>query len=282
MTAPLPLGPYGVWCTRRQLDLTLARAVERLGFTSLWIGSSPSLSDVKAILDGTESIVVATGIVNIWSIDPRELAAQYQRIVTEHPERFILGLGASHPERFGDRAARPISALTGYLGVLQSHNVPAARTVLAALGPRALRLAAERTAGAHPYFVPPAHTAIARETIGPDALLVPEQRVVLSADPVRAREIARSSMAGSYLQLTNYRRNLLRLGYPEDELEAASDRVVDDLAVWGDDDAIRAGFRAHLDAGANSVLAQVVPVPGEDAVAAHARLAAILGLRGAR
>lgn len=282
MTAPLALGRYGVWRNRRQLDLPLARAIEQFGFTSLWVGGSPDLSDVKAILDGTESIVVATGIVNIWSIDPRELAAQYQRIVTEHPDRFILGIGASHPERFGDRAARPIRALTGYLGVLQSHSVPAARTVLAALGPRALRLAAERSAGAHPYFVPPAHTAAAREALGPDRLLAPEQRVVLSDDPASARDLARRSMAGSYLQLTNYRRNLLRLGYTEEELETASDRVVDDLTVWGDDDAVRSGLHAHLDAGADAVLAQVLTGDGEDPVAAHARLAAILGLRAAR
>lgn len=279
MTAPLPLGPVGVWRSSRTLDPTLARAIEELGFSSLWIGGSqPDLRLHEQLLDSTESLIVGSGIVSIWSTGPEELALAYQRVVAKHPERFVLGVGTSHPERVGPQARKPVAALQRFLEVIQAHNVPAARIVVAALGPKTLDLAAARSAGAHPFLTTPAHTATARARLGAGPLLLPEQHVVLESQADLARGIARDSIAESYLRLSNYRRNLQRLGYTEEELDSASDRVVDDLIAWGDDETVAARLRAHLDAGADSVLAQVVAPPGEDLLGAHARLASALGL----
>lgn len=281
MTAPLPLGPVGVWRSSRTFDVALAPELEELGYSSIWLGgSSPDLELHERVLDATETVVVASGIVNIWSTGPEELALAYQRVVAKHPERFILGVGTSHPERFGDRAARPLTALERFLDVLEVHNVPAARVVLAALGPKSLDLAAAKSAGAHPYLTPPAHTARARELLGDGPLLVPEQRVVLADDPGTGRRIGRASIEDSYLRLVNYRRNLLRLGYTEHDLDTASDRLVDDLVAWGDEHAVAARLTAHLDAGADTVLVQVLDQPGMDLVEAHARVASALGLTG--
>jgi probable F420-dependent oxidoreductase len=252
------MGPYGIWRGRPGVPLDFAVEVERLGFGSLWVGGSPAadLVVVEAILDATDQLIVATGIVNIWSAEVEEVADSFHRIDAAHPGRFILGVGPGHPERV-EQAARPYGPLVEYLDVLESRGVPQERLALAALGDRILALAGERTLGAHPYFVPPAHTARAREVLGPRPLLVPEVRTAVTADPTQARDRLRPELV-PYFGLTNYRGNLLRLGYTEEELDPDLDSAIDELAVWGDGPALRSGLDAHLAAGADHVLAQLV------------------------
>jgi len=268
---------YGIWRRGRELTPRLASDIERLGFGSLWVGGSPAadLRATESYLDATESLVVATGIVNIWAADPHEVAASWHRIEAAHPGRFVLGIGAGHPESTA-QAAKPYAALVAYLDALEADGVPAHRLALAALGDRVLALAGERTLGAHPYFVPPRHSARARRVLGPGPLLVPEQRVALEADPGAARELLRPGML-NYFELRNYRTNLLRLGASRDDLDEASDAAIDDVAVWGEGERVRAGVDAHLDAGADHVVVQLV---GSDAEPSSqlARLAAALEL----
>jgi len=275
------LGRFGVWrSTRDERTRAIGPAVEAAGFGGLWLGGSPSadLAIVDTILDQTTSLIVATGVVNIWASDPETVAASYRRIAARHPGRFILGIGAGHPESAGEAARRPLDALNRYLDVLEASGVPRGDIALAALGPRVLRLAAERMAGAHPYLVTPEHTRRAREIIGGDALLAPEQRVVLDADPHRAREAGRKTVENSYLTMVNYRRNLLRLGYTAEELDGrGSDRLIDDLVVYGDDETVRRRLRAHVDAGADHVAVQII-TQSEDLAGEIALLGRVLGL----
>jgi len=272
------MGRYGVW--RRSSDITpeLAVQAESLGFGSLWAGGSPGagLSEIEAFLAATERIVVATGIVNIWLADPHELAASFHRIEAAHPGRFILGIGPGHPENT-EQATRPYSGLVAYLDALEADGVPADRLMLAALGDRVLALAGERTLGAHPYFVPPEHSARAREVLGAGPLLVPEQRVLLEADPTAARDGLRSGMR-RYFELHNYRANLLRVGMEAAEVDAVSDVAVDHVAVWGDDARVRAGIDAQLEAGADHVAVQLITADPAGVTSALPQLATLLGL----
>jgi len=234
--------------------------VEELGYGALWLGLSPGeLALPQELLGATRRIVLATGIVNIWSNPADLVAAAYHRVQAAHPDRLLLGLGSSHAPLVGDAYKRPLSRLRAYLDELDAQDapVPVAHRVLAALGPKALALAAERAAGAHPYLVTPEHTRIARETMGPDALLAVEQKVVLEPDPVRARELARATL-GRYMALPNYTNNLLRLGFTEaDFADGGSDRVVEALVASGEQ-AIRERVGAHLQAGADHVCVQVL------------------------
>jgi len=274
------MGRYGVWSGRSGGGPSpeLAAEAERLGFGSLWIGGSPGggLEGPESYLAATERLVVATGIVNIWRSDVHEIAASFHRIEALHPGRFILGIGAGHPENEA-QAAKPYAALVAYLDALEADGVPTHRLAMAALGDRVLRLAADRTLGAHPYFVPTAHTAHARELLGPGPLLVPEQRVLLETDPATAHEVLRPGMR-HYFELRNYRANLLRLGYEADELDAATEAVIDRIAVWGDAAAVRAGVDAQLEAGADHVVVQLAGPDGFHALPLLPRLAASLGL----
>lgn len=283
MSAPalsprVPLGRIGVWVRTGDIDpASLASRLEELGYGALWLGGSPDpdLAVVDDALSASEHIAVATGIVAIWAAPAAALAESWHRIEQRHPGRFLLGIGTSHPERWGADAARPYAALDAYLDALEAEGVPAHRLVVAALGPRTLRLAAERTAGAHPFLVPIAHTRAARDTVGSGALLAPEQRVVREADPERARAIARPTVETPYLGLRNYRRNLHRLGYAETDLDnGGSDQLIDDLVAWGDDTAIAAHVRAQLDAGADHVCLQLLQADDDG----YARLAAALEL----
>jgi probable F420-dependent oxidoreductase len=220
------IGSVGVWLAPRSwraLDLAkLVAELEELGYGTFWMGGSPAvdLREPERLLDATSRIVVATGIVNVWSGTPEDLAESYQRVVAKHPERFVLGLGAGHREP----PARPYDELVRFLDVFDSHNVPWERRMLAALGPRVLTLAARRTAGAHPYLTTPEHTRRARELIGPDRVLAPEQKVLLETQPGPARRRAREAI-GMYLGLPNYVNHLRRLGYTEEALsDGGSDR----------------------------------------------------------
>jgi probable F420-dependent oxidoreductase len=268
-------GRLGVWLRGGTANGPLAAELERLGYTAVWIGGSPAadLAVAEDLLDATETILIATGVVNIWRSDAREVAASFARITERHPSRFLLGIGAGHPEVAGSAAERPYSAVSRYLDVLDDAGVPLEKRVVAALGPRMLRLAGERSRGAHPFLVTSRHTAEARTTLGPDRLLVPEQRVVLETDASAARERARATLE-RYLELSNYRNSLLRQGFDESDLDdGGSDRLVDEIAPHGTPEAVAARLRAHVSAGADHVAVQLVPGPGDE-LAAFAALAA--------
>lgn len=272
----IELGSYGVWHAGA-VSPELAVEIERLGYGALWLGASPTadLSDVDRLLDATETLVVATGIVNIWSAPADEVARSYQRIAARHADRFLLGVGVGHPEATTE-FTKPYEALNAYLDVLDAAGVPKERLALAALGPRVLRLAAERTAGAHPYLVTPEHTRQAREILGAGVLLAPEQKVVLETNPGRARAAGTSTLR-RYLGLTNYVSNLRRLGFTEDEVRGdGSDRLFDAVILHGETAQIAAGVRAHLEAGADHVCVQIVGT--EDVLPPLRELAAALGL----
>jgi probable F420-dependent oxidoreductase len=275
----MELGRYGVFGHTRLLTVERARVLESLGYETVWQGGSPpaDLSHVSAILDATSTLKVATGIVNVWTADAAEVARSYHRIEAAHPGRFLLGVGVGHPEATATYHS-PYQTLVNYLDVLDAEGVPVDRQVLAALGPRVLRLAAERTGGAHPYLITPEHTRQAREILGAGKLLAPEQRVVLESDPARARALGRGSVK-MYLGLTNYTSNLRRLGFTaEDVAGEGSDRLIDALVVYGDDAEIRGRFEDHLKAGADHVAVQLIAEPDADLDAGFRRLAAVLGV----
>ena len=198
------LGRFGVWRSTSLVTADLAKGLERLGYGALWLGGSPAadLGVVADLLGATSTLVVATGIVNIWPSDPHELAASYARVESRFPGRFLLGVGAGHREADAEYA-KPYDAVVRYVDVLIADGVPGNSMVLAALGPRMLRLAAERTAGAHPYLVPTSYTRQARQLLGADPLLAVEHKAVIEADPEIGRTIGRSRVRRPYLGLVN-------------------------------------------------------------------------------
>ena len=271
----IDLGRVGVWLRAGQVTPQFAGEMEMLGYGAVWLGGSPDgrLDAVDALMAATGRINIATGIVNMWKDDAATVAASYHRIEGQHPGRFLLGVGIGHPEAVREYR-RPYDKITEYLDQLDDAGVPTDRRVLAALGPKVLRLAAERTAGAHPYLTTPRHTTLAREILGPGVLLAPEQKVVLDTDPERARSIARPAVKNPYLGLVNYRNNLLRTGWTEDDLAGdGSDRLIDALAPHGDAKTVAAAVTAHLEAGADHVCIQVL---GDDPVPAYQALAEVL------
>jgi probable F420-dependent oxidoreductase len=269
----IELGKVGVWRVGT-ISPELVGELEGLGYGAFWVGGSPSadLADIERYLDATSTIAVATGIVNIWQSDPVTVAASYHRIIARYPDRFLLGIGAGHPEHTQE-FANPYRALVDYLDALDAAGVPVHRRVLAALGPKVLKLAGERAAGAHPYLTTPKHTRQARQILGPGPLLAPEQKVLFETDSARAREIGDQTLR-FYLGLRNYTANLRRLGYTDEDLAGTgSRRLFDDLILHGDAAAIAAGIKAHLDAGADHVAIQVLgddPLPAYRALAAQA------------
>jgi len=235
-----------------------AAELEALGYTALWFPGSQGGAVFEAaqlLLEATERVLVATGILNVWHHTPEEATAGHRRLRAAFGDRFLLGVGIGHAQAV-EEYRRPLTTMREYLAAL---DVPKDERIMAALGPKMLDLARDETLGSHPYFVPVAHTAIARERLGPDALLAPEQAVVLETDPGRAREIARTHVA-RYLQLPNYTNNLLRVtDLTEDDLrDGGSDRLVDLVVAWGDADAIRARVDEHRAAGADHVCIQVI------------------------
>jgi probable F420-dependent oxidoreductase len=272
----MDLGRVGIWTFALDLQ-PVARArevaaeLEELGYGAIWIpdavGRDP-LVHAALLLGGTNRIAVGTGIAQIYGRDPMTMTGGWKTITEAFPSRFVLGLGVSHQPMVeglrGQTYGPPLTAMREYLERMDTAMYVAAeptdppRRVLAALGPKMLALAAERADGAHPYNVPPEHTARAREILGPEKLLAPEQAVLLETDPVEARRIARGHMA-IYLDLPNYMNNLRRFGITDDDIaDGGSDRLVDTLVAWGDVDAARARVQAHLDAGADHVAVQVL------------------------
>ncbi len=264
----------GVWWSgsRRSPDggPDVAAELESLGYRTFWMsgGFGPGLADrFGKVLKATREMVVASGIVSIWPNDPATLAGEVAALQRDHPGRFLLGLGVSHApvvEASGTSYRHPYSRMVDFLDDLDraTPTVPPADRVLAALGPRMLRLAADRSAGAHPYFVPVRHVAEARAVLGPGRLLAVELAVVLETDPDRARTLARDYTTG-YLSLPNYAGNLLRLGSTEEDLAGGgSDRLVDSLIAWGDEEAVLDRVRAFREAGADHVCLQVLGEAG--------------------
>ncbi|KUI32594.1 LLM class F420-dependent oxidoreductase [Mycobacterium sp. GA-2829] len=276
MTKP-DLGTYGVF--GRGVTPAQAKDIEALGYGAVWVGGSPpaELNWVEPILDATTTLQLATGIVNIWTADAGPVAESFQRIEAAHPGRFLLGIGVGHPEAH-QAYRKPVEALTEYLDKLDEYGVPRDRRVVAALGPKVLKLSADRSAGAHPYLTTPEHTAHAREVIGAEAFLAPEHKVVLTTDAEEARAVGRKAL-DIYLNLANYVNNWKRLGFSdEDVAKPGSDRLVDAVVAHGTVDAIAARLKQHLDAGADHVPVQVL-TGADKLVPALAELAGPLGLQ---
>jgi probable F420-dependent oxidoreductase len=262
-----------------------ARAIEQLGYGELWIpgGFSGRLAPTyDEALGATASLPVASGILSIYHSDPSEAAAKTAALNAASGGRFTLGLGTSHApavERAGLAYDKPYTTMVRYLDALDAaeHPVPREHLMLAALGPRMLELAAERTAGAHPYFVPVEHTSYARGIVGDGPRIATEIAVVLESDPAAARALARTHTR-TYLTLPNYTNNLRRMGWGDDDLAGeGSDALVDAIVAWGDPDRIAERVRAHHDAGADSVLLQVlVADPTVSRAQAYRDLAAVL------
>jgi probable F420-dependent oxidoreductase len=279
------LGSVGLWnmdlhrLTAKRAAEVLA-AVEDLGFRAVWTGeganTKEALTHAAVSLASTTNLVIATGIANIWARDAMATAAGARVLAEAYPGRFVLGLGVSHAPNLAARGRddgayrRPLTVMRDYLDTMDAAQLssPAPATpaprVLAALRPRMLRLAAERTLGAHPYFVTVEHTAMAREILGPDAVLAPEHAVVLDADRDAARAVA-GDYVSHRLDRENYRNHLLHLGFTEADLDhGGSDRLFDAVVAWGDVDAVQAQVRAFLDAGADHVAVDVLTRHGED------------------
>ncbi len=268
-------GHYSMW---QRLDPEQLRAIEDLGYGAIWAGGSPAaeLDWVEPILEATTNLKLATGIVNIWTAEAGPVSESFHRIEKAHPGRFVLGIGVGHPEAHTEYR-KPYDALTDYLDRLDDYGVPKDRRVVAALGPRVLKLSAERSAGAHPYLTTPDHTAEARKLIGPDAFLAPEHKVAPTTDAEKARAVGRKAL-DIYLNLTNYLNSWKRLGFTDAEVaKPGSDRLVDAVVAYGTVDAIAARLEEHLDAGADHVPVQVLTGP-DKLVDALAQLAGPLGL----
>ncbi|QQW34427.1 LLM class F420-dependent oxidoreductase [Mycobacterium marinum] len=274
------LGRFGVWLGSRSITPELAGQIESLGYGAAWIGASPDadLAWVEPALEQTTSLQLATGIVNIWSAPADEVAASYRRIESAHPGRFLLGVGVGHPEHTQEYQ-KPYDALVAYLDDLDKAMVPDSRRVLAALGPRMLRLAAQRSAGAHPYLTTPEHTGTARQLVGNTVFLAPEHKVVLTTDAAQARAVGRKFI-DFYLGLSNYVNNWLKLGFTEDDVrKPGSDRLIDALVAYGTPDQIARRLGEHLEAGADHVAIQVLRTSREDKpMAALTELSGALGL----
>ena len=245
----------------------LAAEMEGLGYSALWIPDTGGdvWTPLTNLLAATRSVTIATGILNIWMHTPEEAAEQHAALTAQHGHRFLCGIGVSH-RPFIDHVnepgtyQKPVAKVAEFLDGLDAAQPPLARgeRCIAALGPKMLELAATRTSGTHPYLVTPEHTAAAREAVGPDALVASEQAVVLDSNPETARAAARTHLK-TYLGLPNYTNNWKRIGFTDDDLaDGGSDRLVDALVAWGDEDAIVARVQAHRDAGASHVCIQAL------------------------
>ncbi len=267
-------GHHSMW---QQLSPQQLREIEGLGYGAIWAGGSPAaeLSWVDPILEQTSTLKLATGIVNIWTAEPGPTAESFHRIEKAFPGRFVLGIGVGHPEAH-QQYRKPVDALTDYLDKLDEYGVPKESRVVAALGPKVLRLSAERSAGAHPYLTTPEHTAQAR-TLIPDAFIAPEHKAVLTTDAEKARAVGRKALE-IYLNLANYLNNWKRLGFSDAEVaKPGSDRLVDAVVAYGTPEQIAARLKEHISAGADHVPVQVLTGP-DKLVPALAELAGPLGL----
>ncbi|MDW6061420.1 LLM class F420-dependent oxidoreductase [Streptomyces sp. FXJ1.4098] len=266
-TLATTLGRTGIWTgALRTTDPAdhgairdAAAEVDELGYGALWLGGSPSPDQAAFLLEATSRTTVATGILSIWGHEAAYVAERHAALDAAHGGRFLLGLGVSHGHMV-KQYARPYTAMREYLDALDAAPipVPASRRVLAALGPKMLRLSRDRAAGAHPYLVTPEFTAEAREILGDGPLLAPDLKVVLEPDLDRARATARAYLS-HYLPMPNYTNNLLRLGFTEDDFrDGGSDHLVSSVFALGDAETIRRRVDEYLAAGADHLAVQVV------------------------
>lgn len=259
------LGKIGIWSMELRFGdkaerLEAAAELDQLGYGALWVPGAIDdkvLTDMSELLGATKKAVICSGILNIWKYQPADVGAWWNGQPPETQPRILLGLGVSHAPLIGESYAKPLSAMKHFLAGLGHANIPASALCLAALRPKMLELAAEHTAGAHPYLVTPEHTAQARQLLGPNALLAPEQGVVLETDPAAARAKARTAVS-RYTQLPNYVNNLLALGFTQEEITALSDRLIDALFAWGTPEQIATRVNEHLAAGADHVCLQLI------------------------
>lgn len=273
------IAKLGIWTWLDNYDFascyTFAQKAEKLGYGAIWIpeavGRDPFVT-LSALAPETSEICLATGIANIYARDPMAMNAARQAVDELSGGRLILGLGVSHAELVSGlrhhEYGKPLSTMRNYLDAMSQSFYAGPQPeqqgllVLAALREKMLGLAGEKADGAHPYFVTPEHTARAREIMGPDAFLAPEQMVLLIADASEARRVARQFMA-TYLGLPNYRNNLLTLGFTESDLDnGGSDRLVDAIVAWGDAASIQKRIEAHWQNGADHVALQMLRADG--------------------
>src|SRR3954468_11013241 len=264
----MDLGTIGIWTSYRPFGIErageAAKIVEDLGYGTWLRGSAPPVPAIRPSLEATTTLVAATGILNVWNNEPAQTAAEDAELRAAFPDRFMLGIGIGHPEATSDYK-RPLSAMRAFLDGLDASDTPppVADRCLAALGPKMLDLARERSAGTHPYFVPVEHTRFARERVGPGKLVAPELACVVDADAARAKAVARD-YAKLYLGLRNYVDALLRFGFSEDDVaNGGSDRLIDAVIPQGSAAQIAETVHAHLDAGADHVCVQPL---GEDGI----------------
>lgn len=243
-----------------------AAELDELGYSALWIPDvgGDVFGAVELLMSSTRRAVVATGILNLWMHTPEESAAQHARLTEAHGDRFLMGIGVSHQllidSSEAGRYRKPLTAMRSFLDGLDAAEAPVdpSHRVLAALGPKMLELARTRAAGAHPYNVTVEHTALARAALGPEAVVAPEMAVALTTDADRARTLGRKHLE-HYLLLENYTNNLRRLGFGDDDFASGgSDRLIDALVAWGDEEAIAARVQEHRDAGADHVCIQAL------------------------
>jgi len=273
------LGRVGLWTFFLDLQPAdrvrdLVPEIEAMGWGCVWVPEAvnrDAMVNSALLLSASTTLNIGTGIASIWGRDPMTTAASLKSLSEAWPGRFVLGLGVSHQPMVdhirGQDYTKPFTKMRDYLAAMDAalYMSPAPETthvVLAALGPKMLALSATAADGAHPYFVPVEHTVVAREHLGPDALLAPEQAVVLSTDADEARRVARGHMA-TYLNLPNYTNNLRRFGWGDEDLaDGGSDRLVDAIVAWGDEQAVLDRVAAHHERGADHVALQVLPLDG--------------------
>jgi probable F420-dependent oxidoreductase len=287
----MDLSGVGIWSHQlrygdKAQSADAAAELEELGYTALWIpdvGQTPVLDSVNHLLSATNDILIATGILNLWMNEPGDVAASYASLTAAHGDRFLMGIGVSHAPLIDStepgRYRKPLAATAAFLDALDNaeHPVPVDARVLAALGPRMLELAADRSRGAHPYLVTPEHTRRAREVLGDGPLLLPEQTVILTDDAAEAHTIG-NRWIKRYLAMPNYANNMLRLGFSTDDVESVSDTLLDAIIAWGDEAAVLGRVNEHMSAGADHVCVQVLTAnPNEYPREEWRRIAAAMG-----
>jgi probable F420-dependent oxidoreductase len=264
------LGGTGVWSGELRFGdqeeaASSAAELEQLGYTAAWIPDvgGDLFGPFDNLLGATSTLTIASGIMNVWRHTPEEAGYWFTALADDRRARVMLGIGISHAP-FIEEYTSPLATIGGFLDGMDAAGIPEDQRCIAALGPKMLELARDRTAGSHPYLVNPEHTAMARSILGDKGLFV-EQGVVLETDAEKARAIARNAVS-IYTGLPNYVNNWKRLGYSEDEIMSTSDRFIDEIFVWGDADAIGERIAAHKAAGADHVCIQALSADGVPAI----------------
>ena len=263
----MDFGDFGAWTSLRRIGAEnageAARAAEEAGLGSFWLGGSPRLADLRPLLEASERLVVGTSIVNIWDCDPADLVAEYAELEADFPGRFCVGIGVGHPEATSDYK-HPLTAVERFLDSIDAaaEPIPVGRRIIAALRPKMLAMSARRSLGTIPYFTSVDHTRFARQTVGPDALVIPEIACVIDEDVERGRATARH-YAEPYLGLSNYTNALLEHGFDQADIEdGGSDRLIDHVIPHGSAADVATAVRAHREAGADHVALQALGDPG--------------------